>query len=351
MSDHLVELGLNQPSSSTALAHLERMLDVLGDALTSPEDGAERTTLLACIEAYRAALAHGNHARVREAGDALLAACYAALDRNKKLRASMRNEIADLVTLFREVTASVAGEGAAFSADMNESAARFSALGHISDIRLLKERLTREVTRLKEVAQTREQRWRSVVSSFQDKVETLEEQLLATQQEASIDPLTAVANRRTFDRTLKTFMTGSVRNFSLVIIDIDDFKDINDTQGHEGGDRVLQAIAHTFATSVRSDDMVARLGGDEFALILENVTLLQATARVTSIVGKLPGATPQSKGPLTVSCGVAEFSTGDTPQSLMKRADEALYEAKRQGKGRVVPKAAMLIRDLRAGRH
>jgi diguanylate cyclase len=260
----------------------------------------------------------------------------------------MRSEIADLLKLFREVTASVSGEGEAFASDMKESANRFSALTQISDIRLLKERLSREVVRLRETAKSREDKWQSIVGSFKDKVDSLEEQLVASQQEASLDPLTGVANRRLFDRTLVAFMKDHSRRFALVLVDVDNFKHINDRHGHEAGDRVLQMIAHTFATSVRSEDMVARLGGDEFALLLENVTLAQATSRMHGIAAALATASTAGGGPAaSVSCGVAEFSAGDTAKSLTKRADEALYDAKRSGKGRVAQKTAPLIRDLR----
>jgi diguanylate cyclase (GGDEF)-like protein len=348
MSDGYVALGLNNTHPNlAALPHLERLLDLLSDALTDPDDVLERQTFLARIAEYREALHKGNPTLIRDCGDALLTVCGQALERHKKHRLSVRSEIADLIKLFREVTVSVAGEGELFAADMTQSATRFSALAQINDIRLLKDRLTREVHRLRESALAREQRWRAVVTSFKDKVESLEEQLLATQHEASLDPLTGVANRRLFDRTLVTFMSKNSRRFALVLIDVDDFKNINDHSGHEAGDRVLQSIAHSFATSVRSDDMVARIGGDEFALILENVTLAQACTRVSGIVAALKASSAPGQPALTVSCGVAEFSAGDTPQSLTKRADDALYEAKHQGKGRVVPRQAPLIRDLR----
>ena len=349
MSDGYVALGLNNPHPNlAALPHLERLLDLLSEALTDPDDVQERQSFLIRIADYRDALQKGNPTLIRECGEALLSACGQALERHKKHRLSMRSEIADLIKLFREVTISVAGEGELFSADMTASATRFAALAQINDIRLLKDRLTREVHRLRESALAREQRWRAVVTSFKDKVESLEEQLLATQQEASLDPLTGVANRRLFDRTLATFMSRNSRRFALVLIDVDDFKSINDQRGHEAGDHVLQSIAHSFATSVRSDDMVARIGGDEFALILENVTLTQACTRVSGIVATLmTNSSSQGQPGLTISCGVAEFSAGDTPQSLTRRADEALYEAKHQGKGRVVSRQAPLIRDLR----
>lgn len=347
MSDRLVELGLNQPSHLAALPHFDRLLELLGELLVDPEDGSGRDVLLSRIADYRSALHAGGPARIRTAGEALLASVGDAVERAKKQRISMRSEIADLVRLFHEITASVAGEGAAISAEMGESAARFSALSRINDIRLLKDRLRREVDWLRDTARAREQRWEGVVTSFKDKVESLEEQLLATQQEATLDPLTGVANRRLFDRTLKDMVSNHGRRFALVMIDVDNFKGINDQLGHDTGDRVLQTIAHLFATSVRSEDMVARLGGDEFAILLENVTLTQAGNRVSHIAGTLSAeAAREGLGKVSISCGVAEYSAGDTPQSLVKRADDALYDAKRQGKGRVAQKAAPLIRDL-----
>jgi len=348
MSDNLVALGLRHTPLSAALTHLERLLDLIGAALADPDDAQARDMLAARIGDYRSALAAEDLNSLRERGEALLAACNAAVEGHSRLRAARRAEIADLVTLFRDVTVTVTGEGTALTAEMTASAARFAALGNINDIRLLKDRLAREVTRLKDTALAREQKWQSVINGFKEKVEVLEDQLLTTQQEASLDPLTGVANRRLFDRSLQAFMKDGSHRFAVVLIDVDDFKHINDQHGHEVGDRVLQNISHTFATSVRSDDMVSRLGGDEFALILENVTLVQAANRVQGIVAAMTAkAAAEGDTPTSVSCGVAEFSAGDTPQSLLRRADEALYDAKRQGKGRVVQKAAPLIRDLR----
>ncbi|MEQ1757384.1 MAG: GGDEF domain-containing protein [Vicinamibacterales bacterium] len=348
MSDGIVALNLHQSPLSTALTHLERLLDLIGSALADPDDTPARDALQSRIADYRQALSAQSAPVIRERGEALLSACSMAIESHGRLRAARRAEIADMVTLFRDMTMSLTGEGTALTSEMTSSAARFAALGNISDIRLLKDRLGREVSRLKETAQAREEKWQQVVHSFQDRVETLETQLLATKQEASLDPLTGVANRRLFDQSLQAYMKEGSRRFALVLVDVDDFKKINDRLGHEAGDRALQMIAHSFATSVRSDDMVARLGGDEFALLLENVTLAQATSRVIGIVATLM-ATESADGsePVTVSCGVAEFSAGDTAQSLSKRADEALYDAKRQGKGRVVQKSAPLIRDLR----
>jgi diguanylate cyclase (GGDEF)-like protein len=137
--------------------------------------------------------------------------------------------------------------------------------------------------------------------------------------------------------------------FVMAMTDVDDFKAINDRYGHGVGDRVLVKVAETLARSLRADDLVARLGGDEFAVLAATLTLQQAQARFAGIVKAVGAAcqplTPDGSTP-SVSIGLAEVSAGDTPESLQGRADAALYEAKRSGKGRLVAKASPFIRDL-----
>jgi diguanylate cyclase len=137
----------------------------------------------------------------------------------------------------------------------------------------------------------------------------------------------------------------------LVLLDVDDFKKINDTHGHAIGDRVLVAVASALRTAVRSNqDLVARIGGDEFAVLAIGLTLRQAESRFQNFISKLApentrsGDTPLP--PVGISCGIAEFSAGDTVESLSQRADQALYEAKRAGKNRVVVKRKPYLRDL-----
>ena len=101
---------------------------------------------------------------------------------------------------------------------------------------------------------------------------------------------------------------------------------------------------------MRSHDLVARLGGDEFALLMTGLTLRQAEFRLKTVISALAAAhfpgVDQASFTLTVSCGAAEFSAGDTTASLIHRADEALYQAKNLGKNRVVTKASPFLADL-----
>jgi diguanylate cyclase (GGDEF)-like protein len=117
------------------------------------------------------------------------------------------------------------------------------------------------------------------------------------------------------------------------------------------GDRALVAVAQALKNSVRAGaDVVARIGGDEFAVLVADLNLRQAESRLRMLSASLAAVkfeTPKDAPlKLTLSIGVAECSAGDTPQSLMERADAAVYEAKRLGKNRVVTKTKPTLRDL-----
>ena len=176
---------------------------------------------------------------------------------------------------------------------------------------------------------------------------TLERQLAGVREEASLDPLTKVGNRRHFEAALSEQLRLSKRQFVVALFDLDDFKQINDTGGHQTGDRVLQEVARGLKTSTRPDDVVARIGGDEFAVLASGLTLRQAESRL-----RHPDADDdRDERDLEHPAHHAELrrsgcSAGDTMQSLMARADQALYDAKRKGKNRVSVKALPFIRDL-----
>lgn len=155
---------------------------------------------------------------------------------------------------------------------------------------------------------------------------------------AITDMLTGIFNRRKFDETLTSEIRRAERyetRLSIVLIDIDLFKQVNDTKGHLVGDAVLQALAHLVTGKIRSHDMFARFGGEEFAIMapgtnLEGARKLAEKLRLTIEQNDFPGA-----GRITCSFGVTDFRRGDTEESLVRRADVALYRAKKNGRNRV----------------
>jgi diguanylate cyclase (GGDEF)-like protein/PAS domain S-box-containing protein len=156
------------------------------------------------------------------------------------------------------------------------------------------------------------------------------------------DPLTGLANRSLFGDRLNHALDRSRRtgeSVALLLIDLDDFKPINDTYGHQAGDAVLVELADRLRTEVRESDTAARLGGDEFAVIVEDASDPDATAALAArLLVALSG--PVLLGPVDVctvgvSIGAARSTFASTPDTLIRRADEALYEVKYSGKGRV----------------
>ncbi|MDR9498736.1 MAG: diguanylate cyclase [Hydrogenovibrio sp.] len=153
------------------------------------------------------------------------------------------------------------------------------------------------------------------------------------------DTLTGLFNRAKFDE----LMVAKLRHFehegavfSLILGDLDDFKPLNDTYGHDVGDEVLKQLASVFRHSLRKDDVVIRWGGEEFCVLIDSD--LKSTEFVAQLLKDRIAEIDLEALPdirLTMSFGVAQAQTGDDPESLFKRADEALYEAKLSGKNRV----------------
>ncbi|MCW3017349.1 MAG: hypothetical protein JWO02_4441, partial [Solirubrobacterales bacterium] len=168
---------------------------------------------------------------------------------------------------------------------------------------------------------------------------------LRLQELAETDPLTGLANRRRLDTELQMVSARLRRSgeaATVLIVDLDGFKAVNDEHGHEVGDAVLRLVAQTIRHRLRQTDLVARLGGDEFAVLLTDATEEVATrvaqeildaVRVAGESGELPMTLA---GPLSASIGIARLSTGDAASSTaLRQADTALYVAKRQGPGTV----------------
>jgi diguanylate cyclase (GGDEF)-like protein len=161
---------------------------------------------------------------------------------------------------------------------------------------------------------------------------------------ASKDSLTDLYNRRFFENIAKNTISVAKRqktNFSSLMIDIDKFKNINDTYGHSTGDEVLKSLAGILKKFTRESDVVARFGGEEFVILLPNTDIAGAKIIADKIRLRVEGNQLQINGAsinYTISIGVSQFNeTIDTlVDTILDRADKALYEAKNAGRNKVV---------------
>ncbi len=170
---------------------------------------------------------------------------------------------------------------------------------------------------------------------------SLEEKCEALHAEVTKDPMTKVANRAEFDRMLALFIEAHQQAklpCSLIMCDIDHFKNINDTYGHQAGDEAIITMATLLTTMCRSGDLVARYGGEEFVVICADCSNADAARRAEQIRRKLsetPHACLGNKR-IMASFGVTELQSGDTPETMLRRSDRALLQAKEQGRNQVV---------------
>lgn len=175
---------------------------------------------------------------------------------------------------------------------------------------------------------------RAMTVSLSARSETLE-------QAALTDSLTGMQNRRYFDDALKEYLEEFHRidkPVGLMILDLDHFKQVNDTHGHDVGDEVLRAVANCLKDMTRYHDVVARLGGEEFAVVTPNMDaelLSKFAERIRRAVANMTVLSGNVRLKVTTSVGLAVWDRKETAEEFYRRADRQLYEAKRQGRNRV----------------
>ena len=170
----------------------------------------------------------------------------------------------------------------------------------------------------------------------------LREQVIASKNKALLDQLTQLPNRMAYDERLKQEYARWKRYNSTLIImiwDIDYFKKVNDTYGHQAGDKVLKVVAGLLQKNLRETDFVSRFGGEEFVGLMPETTLgggFKIAEKIRSAIEKLEFHYKGNNVKVTISCGISLFMENDTPEVAFNRADKALYQAKEQGRNRCV---------------
>jgi len=172
--------------------------------------------------------------------------------------------------------------------------------------------------------------------------EQLRQELEAQRREAMIDPLTGLFNRRAMDIHLNSMWEEEAVHLSVLVMDIDHFKRINDSYGHAVGDIVIRNVADAVRKCIRGEDIAIRFGGEEFLVLLPNTPLEGAITVAETIRKRIEALRLVRKtdnfalDPFTISLGVAQRRRGDDRDSMFERADKALYYAKSNGRNRVI---------------
>ena len=252
--------------------------------------------------------------------------------------AHLRIAVHGLMLEMSEQVQTLLGESDEYGEALTRHKAGIESAGNRASLKEIEQSMLAEVVRMKRENDT----YRQELQAARKTIEAQQAELEQLNQDASKDFLTEIANRRTFDARLREEVARFQRHaqlFSVVILDIDHFKRVNDTHGHLAGDHVLRAVSALLEQRKRASDFLARYGGEEFVLILPETQLDQAMRVARELNSAVAQARISFEGKrikLTISAGATEIGKADEAAAhLLKRADQALYRAKENGRNRV----------------
>jgi diguanylate cyclase len=263
-------------------------------------------------------------------------------------------ELKDIIEILTSAMVALDTENQQYNQKILAESEKIERITYLDDIKKIKQALIQEIEQIRATVKEKQSRDNIKLEILSKQVKTLNVQLEKVRSESLADGLTGIYNRKAFDHKIGELVhknTVSRSPFSLLMIDIDDFKKINDTYGHPIGDRVIMAIANKCRQSIRGEDFLARSGGEEFVIILPGASLKNAVKKANQI-RKSIAATHYSLDEVhgsptlsvTASIGVSSHQNADTIATVIQRADQALYAAKRAGKNR-----ALSEKDLNLG--
>lgn len=265
------------------------------------------------------------------------------IEREKAYFFNKDTELKDIIKILTKGIATINQENQLFNSRIQEENLKLERITKLDDLRRIKSALAEEVALMKVYIEKKQGQDARHMQTLSNEVEDLKIELRKTKSASQIDGLSGAYNRAAFDARMNELLVEPGRPFSLLMLDIDDFKIINDTWGHRIGDRVIVALVQKCKHLIRKDDFLARYGGEEFAVILPEASLSQAVKKADMLCKAIAEAKyamegSNQKAPLsfTASFGVCTLQKNDTMESLIERADKALYKAKAAGKKRVV---------------
>lgn len=228
--------------------------------------------------------------------------------------------------------------GSAHSRKLQDLTSEIMAASRLNSVVDLREQLAGRIVELHDMAERMEREGQARARTLDQQLNALNLRLLSAENRAETDETTGLGNRRRLEREV-TRAIASSRRFSFILFDLDSFKAVNDSYGHQRGDEVLKTVAKGLKTSLKRGDLACRWGGDEFALLVydcENVDAGVLARRISeSTFGEffIDCGGVATRVNIRASYGIASYRTGDTAGDLLERADQTLYAQKRQRHG------------------
>jgi len=268
------------------------------------------------------------------------------IDAQHKYIADREKELRDIIDLLTKAMASLTAENQQFYKRVQDQGEKLLELSLLDDIKKIKKSLQEEVEHMRSLVASKKDLEQRQIQLLAGQVTELQQELEHVRAKSMIDGLTSTFNRQALDEHLaekiESLKTES-SDFCLLLLDMDDFKSLNDTYGHLIGDRMLMAFSQKCRSLIRSDDFFARYGGEEFAIVLNSISLRDGLKKASDICGTVAAARYAIEEnqaddylSMTVSIGVTPANKNDTIETLIARADKALYDAKRKGKNMAV---------------
>jgi diguanylate cyclase len=227
-----------------------------------------------------------------------------------------------------------------FNVSLNKAKTNLGNVNDTGDLSTILQDVTSETDSVLE----KNKKLEAELTAAAERMASLQNDLDTARRDAMTDALTGVHNRKAFDRELSLQTKAhqqQATSMTLLMIDIDHFKKFNDTYGHQVGDQVIKLVARTLREGVKGKDFVARYGGEEFSVILPETNLLAATVLGNQLIKAVSAkeiinrSTGEFLSRITISVGVAELGGTETGDQVVARADEALYNAKRNGRNQL----------------
>lgn len=274
------------------------------------------------------------------------------LERTKNLVNTKFKELRTMLNGLAEDFGSITEDNTNFSGHIKDSMSHIEKAIELDEIKEIRKKITLETTSLRRVIAKKREKDAIIIDSLTYKVKTMQGELALAKEEVLIDGLTQIYNRKAFDKKINDAFkkkSKKQRPFTLVMVDIDYFKKVNDEYGHTVGDEILKKVARTIKETFRLNDFVARYGGEEFSVMIDRIDshyIMNVCERLLVAIEAINFTVDSGRIPTSASIGIAFCRQSDTPKTLIDRADNALYLAKQSGRNTIKSEADLPETEL-----